>query len=246
VSPSPVVVVGAGHNGLVCAAHLARAGLRVVVLEQAERPGGAVASHVQSLPGFVHDDCAGFFPLTLASRAFDGLGVRERVSWINPAVAMAHPFADGTAIALHRDVGATRDSLEASAPGAGRAWEALVTPLLRERETVLRAALSPFPPLRPGIALALRLRRELAAEGWCPAVRMGVHTGTAVQRGGDWYGSAVNVAARVADAAAAGEVLLSVATRERIARAGVSIADRGARTFKNVAAPLAVFAAAAA
>ena len=96
------------------------------------------------------------------------------------------------------------------------------------------------------VALALRLRRELAAEGWCPPVRMGVHTGTAVRRGGDWYGSAVNVAARVADAAAAGEVLLSVATRERIARAGVSIADRGARTFKNVAAPLAVFAAAAA
>ena len=96
------------------------------------------------------------------------------------------------------------------------------------------------------VALALRLRRELAGEGWCPPVRMGVHSGTAVQRDGDWYGSAVNVAARIADAAAAGEVLLSMATSERIARAGVSIADRGPRSFKNVAAPLAVFAAAAA
>lgn len=96
------------------------------------------------------------------------------------------------------------------------------------------------------VALALRLRRELAGEGWCPPVRMGLHSGAAVQRGADWYGATVNVAARVADAAGAGEILLSAATHERMARAGISIADRGARRFKNVAAPLAVFAAAAA
>ena len=95
------------------------------------------------------------------------------------------------------------------------------------------------------VALALRLRRELAEEGWCPPLRMGVHTGAAVARDGDWYGATVNVAARLADAAGAGEILLSLTTRERIARAGVRIADRGARTFKNVTAPLTVFAAAA-
>ncbi len=95
------------------------------------------------------------------------------------------------------------------------------------------------------VALALRLRRELADEGWCPELRMGVHSGSAVERGGDWYGATVNVAARVADAAGAGEILLSLTTRERIARAGVKIADRGARSFKNVKAPLALFAAAA-
>ena len=96
------------------------------------------------------------------------------------------------------------------------------------------------------LAVALRLRRELADEGWCPPLRMGVHSGTAVQRGSDWYGATVNVAARLADAASAGEILLSLTTRQRIARAGVTIADRGARNFKNVTAPLALFSAAAA
>ncbi|HVL96836.1 MAG TPA: adenylate/guanylate cyclase domain-containing protein [Solirubrobacteraceae bacterium] len=95
------------------------------------------------------------------------------------------------------------------------------------------------------VALALRLRRELASELVFPPLRMGVHTGPAVQRAGDWYGATVNVAARIADEAGAGEVLLSLKTRERIARAGVRTADRGARSFKNVTAPLAVFAAAA-
>ncbi|HEV2776443.1 MAG TPA: adenylate/guanylate cyclase domain-containing protein [Solirubrobacteraceae bacterium] len=95
------------------------------------------------------------------------------------------------------------------------------------------------------VALALRLRRELAAEVSFPPLRMGVHSGGAVQRDDDWYGATVNIAARVADAAGAGEILLSLTTRERIARAGVSTAERGARSFKNVAAPLALFAAAA-
>jgi phytoene dehydrogenase-like protein len=156
-----VVVVGAGHNGLVCAAHLARAGVGVTVLEQAEYPGGAVSSHADALPGFVHDRCAGFFPLTLASPAFDGLDVRERLAWVKPAVAMAYPFADGSVIALHRDLDATVASLESMAPGAGRRWRETVEPLLMHRDRVLRAALTPaFPPVRDGMALALWLRRD--------------------------------------------------------------------------------------
>ena len=95
------------------------------------------------------------------------------------------------------------------------------------------------------VALALRLRRELAGELRFPPLRRGVHSGSAVQRDGDWYGATVNVAARVADAAGAGEILLSLTTRDRIARAGVRTADRGARSFKNVGAPLALYAAAA-
>ena len=96
------------------------------------------------------------------------------------------------------------------------------------------------------LALALRMSRELGDAAWCPPLRMGVHSGTAVRRGADWYGSTVNVAARLADAATAGEVLISLTTRSLIdSYSAMTIADVGARRLKNVGVPVGVFVAAA-
>jgi class 3 adenylate cyclase len=89
----------------------------------------------------------------------------------------------------------------------------------------------------------------LASATGRPAVslpaQVGIHTGAAVERRGDWYGATVNVAARLSAQAAAGEVLMSAATHERLAATThLAIADRGWRRLKNVTAPLAVAAAA--
>ena len=45
------IVVGAGHNGLAAAVHLATKGWKVAVFEQAEEPGGAVKTAEVTLPG---------------------------------------------------------------------------------------------------------------------------------------------------------------------------------------------------
>lgn len=52
-----VIVIGAGHNGLVAACVLARAGLRVIVLERSDIPGGAAVSRSLT-PDFTYSNCA--------------------------------------------------------------------------------------------------------------------------------------------------------------------------------------------
>jgi class 3 adenylate cyclase len=89
------------------------------------------------------------------------------------------------------------------------------------------------------ICLGLKAVDDLDARG-LPPVRVGVHTGTAVCRDGDWYGSGVNVAARLCSAAGGCEVLVSDTTRDaagslRRARLG----ERQLHWLKNVPEPVA-------
>lgn len=70
------------------------------------------------------------------------------------------------------------------------------------------------------------------------AVRIGVHRGPAVERDGDWFGAAVNVAARIAAVARGGEVLISsTVLGELPAERVTDWEDAGVQTFKNVSAP---------
>lgn len=88
--------------------------------------------------------------------------------------------------------------------------------------------------------LAERIACGRGARHRALGVRLGMHTGTAVRQGDDWFGSAVNIASRVADVARAGEVLLTENTREALGES-VAVRPRGEQRFKNVARPIAVF-----
>jgi class 3 adenylate cyclase len=71
-------------------------------------------------------------------------------------------------------------------------------------------------------AAAVRLGLRLVEHLDVP-LRVGIHTGPAVQRDGDWYGTTVNVAARLCDAAGGGQVLAS----EETMRAAGELSDAG-------------------
>jgi class 3 adenylate cyclase len=95
-----------------------------------------------------------------------------------------------------------------------------------------------------GIRLGLRVVNELESIPGFPAVRVGVHSGPAVQKEGEWYGRTVNVAARLCSAAGGGEVLVSEEARRGAGRLReVDFGKRRLHWLRNVTDPIAAHVA---
>lgn len=132
--PGSAIIVGSGPNGLSAAVVLARAGVKVRVLEGAAEPGGGARTLPLTLPGFLHDHCSAIHPLAIASPLLRALPLEAHgLRWVASPAALAHPFDDGTAALLlpsPADTGATLG------PDA-RAWAALFGPLADEAGALL-------------------------------------------------------------------------------------------------------------
>jgi class 3 adenylate cyclase len=91
-----------------------------------------------------------------------------------------------------------------------------------------------------GIRLGIGIVSVLESVPGFPPVRVGMDTGPAVNRHGDWYGATVNVAARLCSAAGGGQVLVSEATERAAGRLRkVDLGDRELHWLKNVTQPVA-------
>ena len=135
------VVVGAGPNGLLGALRLTMAGQRVLVLERADRVGGALRSEELTLPGFVHDVGATVLPLALGSPAFRALALRDdEVRWAYGAAELAHPLDDGPGAVVRRDLDTTAAQLGAD----GSFWRHVVGRAAAAGPDLADALLSPL------------------------------------------------------------------------------------------------------
>jgi phytoene dehydrogenase-like protein len=146
---SRAVVIGSGPNGLAGALTLARAGFEVEVHEAAPEPGGGVHTAELTLPGFRHDVCSAIHPLGRASPFFRW--AQLDVPWVDPPAVVAHPFDDGTAIVLERDladVDLGRDTA---------AYRRLVRPLVEAWAEIEPVLLAPLPLRRRSVVQALRM-----------------------------------------------------------------------------------------
>lgn len=111
-------------------------------------------------------------------------------------------------------------------------------------KTIGDALMLRIPQPADAVLLGLQIAHDILSGHGAPAVRVGMHHGTAVERNGDYIGSAVNLAARVSAAATGGEVLLTAHTAALAPDVDAILYEsRGRQTLRNVREPVELVAA---
>lgn len=95
---------------------------------------------------------------------------------------------------------------------------------------------SPVDAVRCAIELQRRLDQQRGSAGFAPTVRMGVHSGDAVEEEGDLVGQVINLASRVMAEAGPGEILVTEPVAEHL-DARFELEERGLRSLKGVSRP---------
>ncbi len=140
-----VVVIGAGHNGLVAAAYLARAGRRVLVLERSDDLGGAAVTS-EFHPGFRVNSGAHWVGMRASMLTELGIDGVVTVADADPAVFAPHP--DGRALVFRQSLSDTVASISAFSARDAERWPGFGT-LLGQAAGLLRELYAGPPPDMP-------------------------------------------------------------------------------------------------
>lgn len=122
------IIVGAGHNSLACATHLAARGWSVGLFEQASEPGGAVRTGEYTLPGFRHDWAAMNLSLFAGSGFFKAYGAAltaRGLEFVPVDRPFASAFPDGKWLGVCTDAKAVQARIKALSPRDADTWQAM-------------------------------------------------------------------------------------------------------------------------
>jgi phytoene dehydrogenase-like protein len=139
-----VIVIGAGHNGLTCACYLAKAGFKVLVLEQYHTVGGMTVTEEITLPGFHSDLHAYGYQFGNLSPTPAELGLADfGFELLYPDPNFSQTFPDGRLVSMYRDLERTVASISQFSPRDGQTWRRLFKKYLQVKDEIVAWINSP-------------------------------------------------------------------------------------------------------
>jgi phytoene dehydrogenase-like protein len=145
------IVVGSGPNGLAAAITLQQKGLSVLIVEAKSTIGGGLRTAELTLPGFRHDICSAIHPMVAASPFFNTLPLAKYgLEFIQPPIAAAHPFDNGTSAVLTQSIEETASLLGLDEEN----YLSLIGPIKKQFDTLIPEILGPFHFPRDPLGLA--------------------------------------------------------------------------------------------
>ena len=133
-----VVVIGGGPNGLIAAAYLARAGLRVALVERRQEIGGGLSTEETLFPGYYTNPHAFYHMMTDYLPVLSDFDLRAHgLYFVKPNAQAAALFSDASSLMLCHQIEDTKDSLAKASPSDAaafgrvmRTWRRIVEDLL--------------------------------------------------------------------------------------------------------------------
>jgi phytoene dehydrogenase-like protein len=176
-----VVVAGAGHNSLITAAYLTRAGHRCRVLDARPTPGGGVASEELLLPGYRLDSCSTGHTLIQTNPLLvdDELGLISELglTYIEPDPVAHVVFPDGESLTMWLDLDRTCDELARFSRADADAYRELLAEYDAVKDVFNRQRFTPvglgpsFEEMLEGREGAARWRRRAMMSAWAVVMR---------------------------------------------------------------------------
>lgn len=139
------IVIGAGHNGLTCACYLAKAGLKVLVLEDYNSIGGMTITEEITLPGFKSDIHAFGYSLATLSPVPNELNLKSHgFELIRPEISISHLFPNNHGyISMYKSLEKTLESIRKYSERDAASWKKIFEEYLSNKDSIVSMLNSP-------------------------------------------------------------------------------------------------------
>ncbi|TKC86870.1 NAD(P)/FAD-dependent oxidoreductase [Trinickia terrae] len=152
-----IVAMGAGHNGLVAAAYLAKAGKKVLVLERKAWPGGGVSTRQLNTPGYWHDEHSSVHIMIQGNPMLrqDELGLIDKhgLNYHYSPVPHATIFPDQSALFTYKDIDKTCECFAKVSQKDAETYRSFVKMSQQVLQVFMPGLYAPPPPLGELVAM---------------------------------------------------------------------------------------------